>query len=166
MKIQTCWILGLGMLFLASCSSTRIAFQSDCSTIVFDLKKGMLNNTLPTASQEEVKKAFTCHTGSTEDGERYNCGGGVFFLKNDFFFYTGRDYIEVRAKYTGRFQPDISSISPKNIEEELGKAALKPDENTYFFKRKYGTLRVEFSNGSLSLVAVHYTTPKEVDLCR
>lgn len=166
MKIPKYWILAFAVLFLTSYTSPQKTPGRSCSNLVLNLEKGKLNKLFPTASQEEVKKIFPCYTGASEDGAKFNCGGGVFFLKNDFFFYTGRNYIETRTEFTGKFKPDISAVAQADIETKLGKAALKPDANTYLFERKYGTLRVEYANGKLSKVAVHAVAPKAVKLCR
>lgn len=51
---------------------------------------------------EKVKEKFPFFTGATEDGAGYNCGGGVFFLDHDFYFYTGRDYLEIRNDFRAK----------------------------------------------------------------
>ncbi len=150
---------------LAACKSTK--FATDCSTLKLDVYKGKMNNTKPTASPEEVKTAFTCYTGESEEGTSFNCGGGVFFLDDDFFFYTYRDYIEVRDNFTGEFvNSPLIRTSREDIEAKFGTPVMMPDDDTYLYGMKYGTLRIEFDNDYVFMIGIHYQSPEEVKLCR
>lgn len=157
-------IISLIIIALTSCKSTK--FATDCSTLKLDLKKGTLNNVKPDASQEKIKKAFTCFTGETEEGSNFNCGGGIFFLDHDFFFYTHRDYIEVRENFNNNdIEPAIMGKFIEDIEEMYGQPALKPEVNIYLYEMPYGTLRIQFYDGFVNKVAIHADKPGEVELC-
>lgn len=106
-------LTGLVLFIVQACNSTKkISYKAgSCDVLFCDFKKGTLNGLNGQASMDEVKRQLPCFTGETEEGSSYNCGGGVFYLDHTFFFYTGRDYIEIRKGFQGK-----SSI------EVLGKA--------------------------------------------
>jgi len=154
----------LSLSVLIGCKSTQYA--TDCSVLQLDLKKGTLNNVKPTASPEEVKAAFTCFTGETEEGSGFNCGGGVFFLDHDFYFYTHRNYIEVRSKFNfNDYQTGIMGKNYGEVKARYGKPTLMPEENIYLYEMPYGTLRFEFLGGEVNKIGIHADKPVDVELC-
>ena len=154
----------------------------DCQgeALEVDLKKGQLNGFSPSASMDAIKERFPCFTGESEEGMNGNCGGGVFYLKHDFFFYSHRDYLEVRSDFKGKMSLDVFGKSMAEIEAMLGKPKLIPiyedDGNDQFqytpdihhlYKRKYGTLRITYDSSSkrVSQIGIHYQKVKEVEIC-
>jgi hypothetical protein len=83
----------------APASAPAAVAADPCASLHFDLVRGTLNGVAPTASMDEVKRRLPCSTGELEETSEMNFGGGVFFLDHDFFFYTGRNYIEVRRHF-------------------------------------------------------------------
>mgnify|MGYP001281160405 CR=1 FL=1 len=72
-----------------------------CPPLVLDLETGRLNGVSPIASKAEAKAAFPCFTGESTEAGGANYGGGVFYLHNDFYFYTWRRFLEVREEFSG-----------------------------------------------------------------
>lgn len=143
--------------------------KAPCIGLQANLKKGTLNKLKPTASMADIKAKLPCFTGDTEEGSSFNCGGGVFYLKNDFFFYSGRDYIEFRKKFNGKLSIDLLGKTREEIVKILGEPARKDTEGSeeaYLFKKKYGSLRVSFgSDEKVRVVAIHAQQPADVKLC-
>lgn len=157
--------------------------DSDCNgeALSVNLKKGTLNGFKPTESMEAIKKRFPCFTGESEEGMVGNCGGGVFFLKHDFFFYSHRDYFEIRSGFSGKVSMDLMGKTMAEIEAELGKPdyipEYKEDEGDSFFaytpdihhlyKRKYGSLRITFDAETklVRVIGVHFQKPSEIEIC-
>ncbi len=161
-KINIALIIAI-LIIAGACKSTK--FATDCSTLKLDLYKGKLNNTVPTASPGEVKAAFTCFTGESEEGVDFNRGGGVFFNDDDFFFYTYRDYIEIRSGFRRvSIYPPMMGASMEEIEEAFGIPVLKPDDETWLYEMPYGTLRFEFNYDFVNKIGVHARVPGEVEL--
>jgi len=133
-----------------------------CNNLTFDLDTGMLNNVPPTVSQEEVKSVFPCSTGSSPDGESYNYGGGVFFGNHSFFFYTGKDFIEVRDKFRGVVSIPLLGTDQSTIQQELGQPQREL-ENIWLFGRSYGCLRVEFAHDKVFRIGSHYERCDKVE---
>lgn len=143
-------LLPLALAFLAGCSGPPSAAPG-CDALVLDLNRGTLNGLTPTASMDEVKAQFPCATGETAEGETYNFGGGVFFLDHDFFFYTGRDFIEARDEFAGMTRPSVIG-QPLEV---LG-TPDRTDQGAALFDRRYGCLRAEVNaSGTVTEVGVH-----------
>ena len=165
---------------------TPFSFKSHGpETLHLDLSTGKLNGQPPTLSPEKVKTVFPFFTGETEEGTSYNCGGGVYFLNNDFYFYTHRDYIEARLGFSGTVtdnllgkmktdvtklygKPDLIPEYPKEEFSDLEELGLSTTPDIYhLYKRKYGTLVVVYDpeSGICKEVQVHTAKPKKVLIC-
>lgn len=151
----------------------KTKFSIKKSPIFLDLEKGTLDGMKPTASQREVKEKFPNFTGDTEDGSRFNCGGGVFFLDDDFYFYTGRDYIEVRKNFTGEISTNVLGKTKEEVEHILGKPKQKitnptnqQDASNYFFyKKNYGTLAIGFEGDICEDIFVSAKKANDIKIC-
>lgn len=137
-----------------------------CNNLYLDYYAGTLNNLRPTASQEEIKKTLPCFTGSTEEGdEAFNYGGGVFFTNHDFYFYTHRDYLEVRAEYNGQANLNILNQSLEDVFKILGtpQDSITGKGNViYLFPQKYGCLCIESTYVLASEIRIYNSSCEEV----
>jgi hypothetical protein len=133
---------------------------NSCSEIVFDLDTGTINGIKPTVSQEDVKAALPCFTGSTPDGDRlngmlYNYGGGVYFNNHNFYFYTGSDFIEVRSDFTEKVSPSLLGASKERLNGAYGRPTLTSN-GSYFYMMSYGCLQFELRNNAVYQIRSHY----------
>jgi hypothetical protein len=117
----------------------------NCPALVFDLVRGTVNEVAPTASQPEIIRRLPCATGSTEEGSTANNGGGVFFGKHEVYFYTLRDFIEVRRGFAGRLNPAIPQEADIEQRAQAIITQLKPKKifvsnGTIFAEMPYGCL--------------------------
>jgi hypothetical protein len=131
-----------------------------CSQVVFDLDKGTINGIKPTVSQEDVKAALPCFTGSSPDGDRlngmlYNYGGGVYFNNHNFYMYTGKDFIEVRSDFTGTVSPSLLGASKERLNGAYGRPTLISN-GSYFYMMSYGCLQFELRNNAVYEIRSHY----------
>lgn len=139
-----------------------------CPPLVVDVRAGTVNGVKPTASMDEVKKAFPCFTGDSEEGGPFNCGGGVFFLNHDMYAYTGNDYWEVRKKFAGTVSENILGVEYATIKSGFGKAAKKVKDGEtvhYIHKTAYGCIVFAVQNGVVDKFSMHFTPAKKVKLC-
>lgn len=156
---------------LAACGGSKEATQSyepGCTKLVVDVEAGTINGLKPTASMEKVKEQFPCFTGSSEEKEGMNCGGGVFFLEHDFYMYTGRDYLEVRYKYEGSVSEKLLSRGTHEVKADLGepdKTVTDEEYEFWFYKKKYGSLVIQFRGGKSYLFNLYYSKPDDIELC-
>jgi hypothetical protein len=154
-------------LLILFCSS---AFAQNCDNLVVDLKKGTINGLKPTATQEQIKQKLPCFTGESEDGGEFNCGGGVFFLDNDFYCYTGKDYVEVRKKFTGTLSIAVLGLGKAAAIKKLGMGKAvrtqTEDDATYlFFKTAYGCIVLKVADNKVEYIAMHSKPAAKVELC-
>lgn len=155
---------------LAAGFSTGIAQNGKCPEIDINVKKGTINKLKPTASMEKIQAALPCFTGVTQESEGYNCGGGVFFINNDFYAYTGRDYWEIRLNFKGNWDTKLLGCKPADIQFQFGDPVREekiPGYKVFFYKQKYGCLRVQYGVGSgrSEEIGFHYAPAAEVELC-
>lgn len=147
--------------------------NTSCNNLYFDLDKGTLNGLVAFSSQKEIKEALPCYTGDSPDGAEYNCGGGVFYLNHDFYFYSGQNYIEVRDDFPGQLSQDILSKSALEVEDVLGpplrRESVRKWDGTprvhYFYPRTYGCLSLVFVDRKVHKIAIHSTAVNETELC-
>ncbi|MCX7743416.1 MAG: hypothetical protein N2167_02510 [Flavobacteriales bacterium] len=165
-------LAGIFVAVMFSCKADQTAKNvqpvvHNCANLELDLQNGTLNGEKPTLSLDEVKQRFPCYTDETEEGSNFNCGGGVFYLKHDFFFYTHRDYLEVRKKFPGKVIPDILNKDVETAMKELGKPDLvKKEGELLLYKMPYGTLRLKVSaSNTIIVLGIHAQKINKINLC-
>ncbi len=144
-----------------------------CENLFLDLDEGTLNGLKASANPQDVKQALPCFTGQTPDGAEVNCGGGVFYLNHDFYFYSGDNYIEVRDNFSGRISFDLLQKRTSEVIFVLGEPTREEEivkwDGTYrkhfFYERKYGTLSLVFVENKLQKIAIHQTDYTSTRLC-
>jgi len=137
-------------------NAPRPAPPAGCDSLQFDIVRGTLNGLKPAASQSEVKAALPCFTGDTEDGSAFNYGGGVFFLNHDFFFYTGRDFIEIRSDFKGSDTPQLLGADHATVRAQLGTAKGHGElPGMAFHATDYGCARLRYRGGAVVSLAAH-----------
>ena len=125
---------------------TAAAAPADCSRLHFDLVRGTLNGVPPAASMDEVKRRLPCFTGESAEREELNFGGGVFFLNHDFYFYTGRNYIEARSRFKGTVTPDVLGRPLARARELLGpQARTLQRRRSILFRAAFGCVEARLS---------------------
>jgi hypothetical protein len=165
------------LLFMAFAIYTATA-QEEKEKPIFkiDLEKGLVNGLSPTTSMDSLKKLLPFYTSDTAENPDYNCGGGVFYLNNDVYFYTGRDYIEIRTEFNGKLSHDVLNRNIQEVTRQLGKPddQIKPggdDESimVVYFKRPYGCLRLNYtiSTGNIYEIGIHMKPilDAKMDIC-
>lgn len=158
-----CFFIGLLFHFSVSAFS-----QNDCSKIYVDLKNGTVNNLPLTATMDQVRDSLSCFTGSTPEGEIANCGGGVFFLNHDFYFYTHRNYVEFRGKFKGELSDSLYGLHPNEIVKTFGPTVRyeKHGNTAYmFYKTSYGCLQIRVQFDTIVAFSMHAIKAKKVVLC-
>jgi len=150
--------------------------QKNCATMIVDLDKGTINGIKATASMPQVKAKFPCFTGDTKEGDVFNCGGGVFYLAHDIFFYTYRDYVEMRSDFKGKFVKDgkpvnILGLTPAEFDELMGHEAdeyLEEEDGDNYcgaWNTPYGCITADFVNGVLTTLTINGVTADKVKRC-
>ncbi len=161
-----------------------LSAQAQCGAIELNLAKGTLNGLSPNDAPEHIKKLLPCFTGETEEGSSYNEGGGVFFRDHDFYFYTHRDYIELRTgfKYELPYALAFETTGYREVEKSMKvpegfdrlfrgfdplpeNVLVSIDENDLVYKTQYGYISFAFINagdGKNILDRILIFTPKKL----
>ena len=142
------------------------AFPAGCDKLVFDLESATLNGLPPTATMADVKAQFPCSTGESSERSAFNYGGGVFFLKHGMFFYTGRDFIEVRRPFAGEVVPAVLGEDVATLDAWASAPAQDPGQAPVtrggllrkFYDRSPGCLRADLNDENVVIGVAVYTT--------
>ncbi len=127
-------------------SAPAAVAANPCASLRFDLVRGTLNGVPPTATMDEVKRRLPCFTGESAETSEMNFGGGVFFLDHDLFFYTGRNYIEVRRRFPGTVTPDVLGRPIGDAQRVLGPHARTLERRgSMLFRAQYGCVEAQLS---------------------
>ena len=159
-------------------SLTCIGYSQNCDNLFADLLKGTLNGVKPTDDMASIKVKLPCFTGDSEESGEMNSSGGVFYVNHNFFCYTGRDYIEMRRKFTGELSVPIFGLSKDAAIKKLGLGkevrTIVPDtdeesdgnKRTFlFFDTNYGCLVLLFKNDKIEIVSMYNKPAKDAVLC-
>jgi hypothetical protein len=147
------------------------AFAQDCDELVANLAKGTLNGLKPGAAMEAVKEKLPCFTGDSEEGGAFNCGGGVFYLNHDFFYYTGNDYIELRSKFKGKVSVQVlgltkaAAIKKMKVFGRVVRTQKNGNQSFLFFKTSYGCICLTLEDGSVKKLGMYNKPAAKVELC-
>jgi hypothetical protein len=102
---------------------------------------------------DEVKRRLPCFTGESAETSEMNFGGGVFFLDHDFYFYTGRNYIEVRARFPGTVTPDVLRRPIAEAQRLLGPhARTLQGRGSMLFRAQFGCVEARLSRDAARTV--------------
>lgn len=136
-------------------SSPQTVDYRNCDNLILNLREGKLNGISPTISQDEVKRMFPCYTGETEEVSNFNHGGGVFSQRYDFYFYTYKDFIEIRSDFDGEVLPSILGADTEYIESRFGDPQYSSRDGEYY-TADYGCLRLTMKDEKIEEIGIHY----------
>lgn len=144
--------------------------RPECELLNLDIKAGTLNGMTGLEELSEIKEKLPCYTGETEEGSGFNCGGGVFYLNHDFYFYSGRDYLEVRSKFDGTSSEIFWGKSSTDLEAVFGLPAKVSEyggKEYYHFNRPWGVMVAEISESKgVELLQFHHgRQAHQIQLC-
>lgn len=130
-----------------------------------DILDGNINGVEPDYSPGRIKQALPCSTSEEPEDKTSKCGGGVFYKDKDIYFYTGRDYVEIREKFKGKLSLPIMGASRNSLFKSLGNPIMK-ESNWDAFKMSYGTLVLHYNKaGKVNLIQFSKLGPDGLTLC-
>jgi hypothetical protein len=110
-----------------------------CPLFVVNILDGRVNELDPNSTIREIKSKLPCFSTAEEETATAKCGGGVFYKDRDIDFFTGRDYVEIREKFKGKFSIPLMGASRNSLFKWLGHPKIK-DISWDAFQMSYGTL--------------------------
>jgi hypothetical protein len=160
------------LLFLLFMSSTcllraqlKTSTQNQCGVITVDLLDGKVNGVEPDYTSGQIKQKLPCFTSEEAEGSTSKCGGGIFYKDKDIYFYTGRNYVEVREKFKGKLSIPIMGASRNSLFKWLGNPKIK-DITWDAFNTSYGTLILYYNKASkVNKIQFSTESTETINLC-
>ena len=136
-----------------------------CPTFVVDILDGQVNELYPNSTLGEIKSKLPCFSGTEEETPGTQCGGGVFYKDKDIYFYTGRDYVEIREKFKGRLTIPLMGAARSSLFKWLGHPKIK-DVTWDAFQMAYGTLVLYYNKaGKINKIQFSTKPSEALSLC-
>lgn len=165
--MQNMKVLAFTLVAVISLSSAQAQLKATpvCPTFKIDILEGYINEKLDCVSTGgQVQKLFPCFSEVVEETNGSGCGG-VFYKDKDIYFYTERDYIEIRDKFKGVLEPALMGVNRTNLFKLLGNPKLK-DAAWEAYQTKYGTLVVYFdAGGKINKLQITTKSTDTLKLC-
>lgn len=158
------FLLALSAAFVFAAKAQLVA-KSRCDAFTVDILDGKINGLKANARFDEIKEKFPCFTAMEPEGSQAKCGGSIFYKDKDVYFYTDRDYIEIREKFQGKFTTPIMGAARTGLFKLLGNPKLK-DDNWDAYQMAYGTLVLHYNKaGKVNLVQFSTKGTELLSLC-
>ena len=136
-----------------------------CGTFVVEILDGKVNGVFPDFTIGQIKEKLPCFTSEEPENSTSKCGGGVFYKDKDIYFYTGRDYIEIREKFKGKLSIPLLGATRNSLFKWLGNPKIK-DVNWDAFQTQYGTLVLHYNKaGKVNLIQFSKKSTETLSLC-
>jgi hypothetical protein len=126
-----------------------------CSLYV-DILAGTVNGVEPDYLPAQVKKNLPCFSSEEAEGSGSACGGVIHYGENDVYFYTGRDYIEIRQNFKGKLSIPLMGAARVNTFAALGNPKIR-DIHWDAFQTQYGTL-ILYYDGSGKVNKIQFSS--------
>ena len=160
----------LSLFLFVSClqyCQAQLTPSAKCDEFSVDILDGRVNGLRPDFTMGQIKTKLPCFTSSDPEATSSSkCGGTVFFADKGVYFYTDRDYIEIKDNYKGKISLPIIGADRKNLFKWLGNPTLK-DESWDAFETKYGILVLHYNKlNKVNLVQMTTKSTSTLNLCQ
>lgn len=136
-----------------------------CPAFTVDILKGRVNNTEPTSTMGQVKSEFPCFSSLEEESAGAACGDVIRYSDKDIYFYTSRDYIEIKEKFKGTLSLPLLGAARNSLFKWLGHPKIK-DVNWDAFQTAYGTLILYYNkSGKVNKLQFSNKSTETIRLC-
>jgi len=165
MKIKLLAAAMIAMMGLPTMVTAQLKAAPVCPPIVVDVLEGHVSHKIDCSSTSgEVQKIFPCFTKVVDETDGSTCGG-VQYADKDIYFYTERDYIEVREKFKGTLEPALMGVNKSYLFKLLGNPLMK-DAAWEAYKTKYGILILYFdAAGKINKLQMSNKSVDTIKLC-
>jgi hypothetical protein len=151
-------------LLIASGAHAQLKTTTACPTFAVDILYGRVNELYPSSTNGEIKGKLPCFSSTEDEKATSACGGNVFYKDRDIYFYTGRDYIEIREKFKGTLSVPLMGAARTGLFKWLGHPKIK-DANWDAFQMQYGTLVLYYRGGKVNKIQFSTKTTDAISLC-
>ena len=136
-----------------------------CPVFTVDVLNAVLNDGLnPRSTIGEINKSFPCSSEIQEQASGNKCAG-IFFRDKGIYFFTDRDYIEIKENFTGRLSLPLMGASRKSLFKWLGNPKIK-DISWDAYQTAYGTLVLYYNKaGKINKLQLSNKNTDALKLC-
>jgi hypothetical protein len=146
-------------------TNAQLVAKSRCDAFTIDIIDGKVNGLKANARFIEIKEKFPCFTATEPEGSAAKCGASLFYKDRGVYFYTDRDYIEIKEKFQGKFTTPIMGAARNSLFKILGNPKIK-DDAWDAFEMSYGTLVLHYNKaGKVNLVQFSTRGTEQLSLC-
>jgi hypothetical protein len=130
------------LISMAAAAPAQLKRTTICPAIAVDILDGKVNGVEADFTPGQIKQKLPCYT-STEG----KCGGTIFYKDKDLYFYTDRDYVEIKDKFKGKLSIPLMGASRNSLFKWLGHPKIK-DISWDAFQTQYGTLVLYYTKAN------------------
>jgi len=155
--------LSLMVLFSGSACFAQLKTTPVCPPFSVDVLGGTVNKLNPRSTAGEVEKTLPCFSEKVQPGDSAKCAG-VYYSNQGVYFFTERNYIEVRDNFKGN--STIAFGTPRaSLFTMLGNPKLK-DAAWEAYQTEYGTLVVYFDkDNKMNKIQMSTKSTETIKLC-
>jgi len=146
-------------------ATAQLKTTAVCPAFTVNVLEGTLNDDLnPKSTTGEIKTIFPCFNEVAEETSGTKCAG-IFYKDKDIYFYTGRNYIEIRQNFKGKLSLPLIGASRSSLFKWLGHPKVK-DVNWDAFQTKYGILILYYNKaGKINKLQISSKSTDTIKLC-
>ncbi len=152
MKIPVLIFAGLS---IAHFSMGQLKTTPVCPPFEVDILAGSVNEITPKSNWTEIGAAFPCFSEIVEKDSGSKCAG-VFYKDKGIYFFTDRDYIELKENFKGKSSPKLMGTTRSSLFNTLGYPKIK-DITWDAFQTRYGTL-ILYYNKANKIIKIQMST--------
>ena len=152
-------------MFVIHTAQAQLKRTAVCPVFTVDVLYGKLNDGLnPQSTIGEIKNSFPCYSELQQQASAGKCAG-IFYKDKDIYFYTDRNYIEIRQNFKGKLSLPLMGASRKSLFKSLGNPKIK-DINWDAYQTAYGTLVLYYNKaGKINKLQISNKSTESLKLC-
>ena len=140
-------LLTLSAILISIIGDAQLKTSKVCPAIYVDILDGKINGLETDFTQGQIKKALPCYTTLEEENSSSKCGGLIAYKDKEVYFYTGRDYVEIRSNFKGKLSIPLMGAARNSLFKKLGHPKIK-DQTWDAYQTQYGTLILYFNKAN------------------
>lgn len=145
--------------------NAQLVAKPKCGTFEVDILDGKVNGLKPNARFDDITAKLPCFTSKEVEGTTAKCGASISYKDREIYFYTDRDYIEIREKAQVKLSIPLLGAPRNGLFKWLGNPKLK-DENWDAFEMAYGILVLHYNKaGKVNLIQITTKDTSTLNLC-
>lgn len=157
-------LLAFGLLFSSISSSAQLKSTPVCGTFTVDILEGSVNHIKAESPFEDIKQKLPCFTEAVSELNASGCGG-VYYKDKGVYFYTYRDYIDIRDNFNGNISIPLLGAERNNLFKWLGHPQRK-DFAWEVYQMRYGIVVLYFdTTGKVNRIIISTRSADNLRLC-